>query len=157
MIRTFQRHIVRKQMELSESLWQFEPCSGPYGGQRFLMAVPGCWESHPLFADYRGEGIYRKRFQAEGDIQIECKGVSHTAVLVLDGKQIAQHYNAYTPFFAVVKDLAKGEHLLEIKVDNRFHENSALHLPNDYMSYGGISRGVIGRAGCKVLILNTRM
>lgn len=86
MIRTFQRHIVRKQMELSESLWQFEPCSGPYGGQRFLMAVPGCWESHPLFADYRGEGIYRKRFQAEGDIQIECKGVSHTAVLVLDGQ-----------------------------------------------------------------------
>lgn len=143
MIRTFQRHIVRKQMELSESLWQFEPCSGPYGGQRFLMAVPGCWESHPLFADYRGEGIYRKRFQAEGDIQIECKGVSHTAVLVLDGKQIAQHYNAYTPFSVVVKDLAKGEHLLEIKVDNRFHENSALHLPNDYMSYGGISRGVM--------------
>ena len=143
MIRTFQRHIVRKQMELSESLWQFEPCSGPYGGQRFLMAVPGCWESHPLFADYRGEGIYRKRFQAEGDIQIECKAVSHTAVLVLNGKQIAQHYNAYTPFLVVVKDLAKGKHLLEIKVDNRFHENSALHLPNDYMSYGGISRGVM--------------
>lgn len=33
--------------------------------------------------------------------------------------------------------------MLEIKVDNRFHENSALHLPNDYMSYGGISRGVM--------------
>ena len=48
-----------------------------------------------------------------------------------------------TPFLVVVKDLAKGEHLLEIKVDNRFHENSALHLPNDYMSYGGISRGVM--------------
>ena len=28
MIRTFKTHYVRKQMELTESLWEFEPCAG---------------------------------------------------------------------------------------------------------------------------------
>ena len=36
-----------------------------------------------------------------------------------------------------------GEHILEVKADNRFSEESALHVPNDYMSYGGISRPVV--------------
>ena len=27
--------------------------------------------------------------------------------------------------------------------DNRFSEESSLHIPNDYMSYGGITRGVV--------------
>lgn len=143
MIRTFKTHDVRKQMELTESLWEFEPCAGNYAGQKFPVAVPGCWESHPLFADYRGEGIYRKTFQAQGNVRIECKGVSHTATVYLDGHEIGHHYNAYTPFSVVVSDLEPGRHMLEIKADNRFHKDRALHVPNDYMSYGGISRGVV--------------
>lgn len=143
MIRTFKTHYVRKQMELTESLWEFEPCAGSYAGQKFPVAVPGCWENHPLFADYRGEGIYRKTFQEQGNVRIECKGVSHTATVYLDGHAIGHHYNAYTPFSVVVSDLEPGRHMLEIKADNRFHKDSALHVPNDYMSYGGISRGVV--------------
>lgn len=143
MIRTFKTHYVRKQMELTESLWEFEPCAGNYAGQKFPVAVPGCWENHPLFADYRGEGIYRKTFQAQGNVRIECKGVSHTATVYLDGHEIGHHYNAYTPFSVVVSDLEPGRHMLAIKADNRFHKDSALHVPNDYMSYGGISRGVV--------------
>lgn len=143
MIRTFKTHDVRKQMELTESLWEFEPCAGNYAGQKFPVAVPGCWENHPLFADYRGAGIYRKTFQAQGNVRIECKGVSHTATVYLDGHEIGHHYNAYTPFSVVVSDLEPGRHMLEIKADNRFHKDSALHVPNDYMSYGGISRGVV--------------
>lgn len=143
MIRTFKTHDVRKQMELTESLWEFEPCAGNYAGQKFPVAVPGCWENHPLFADYRGEGIYRKTFQAQGNVRIECKGVSHTATVYLDGHEIGHHYNAYTPFSVVVSDLEPGRHMLEIKADNCFHKDSALHVPNDYMSYGGIARGVV--------------
>lgn len=143
MIRTFKTHYVRKQMELTESLWEFEPCAGSYAGQKFPVAVPGCWENNPLFADYRGVGIYRKTFQAQGNVRIECKGVSHTATVYLDGHEIGHHYNAYTPFSVVVSDLEPGSHMLEIKADNRFHKDSALHVPNDYMSYGGISRGVV--------------
>ena len=128
---------------MTGSLWEFEPCSGRYAGQKFLLATPGCWENHPLFADYRGEGIFRKNFTAQGDIRIECKGVSHTATVYLDGREIAHHYNAYTPFSVIVSDVQPGEHILEIKADNRFHEESALHVPNDYMSYGGVSRPVV--------------
>ncbi len=143
MIRTFETHKVRKQTELTGCLWEFEPCCGEYVRQKFMLATPGCWETHPLFADYRGEGVYRKYFQGEGNIRIECKGVSHTATVYLDGKQIARHYNAYTPFSVIVRNMEAGEHLLEIKADNRFNEDSALHIPNDYMSYGGISRPIV--------------
>lgn len=70
-----------------------------------------------LFADYRGEGIYRKTFQAQGNVRIECKGVSHTATVYLDGHEIGHHYNAYTPFSVVVSDLEPGRHMLEIKAE----------------------------------------
>lgn len=143
MIRAFETHKVRKQTELTGGLWEFEPCCEEYDGQKFTLATPGCWENHPLFANYRGEGIFRKCFPATGDIRIECKGVSHTATVYLDGREMAHHYNAYTPFSVVVSDLQPGEHRLEIKADNRFHEESALHVPNDYMSYGGVSRPVV--------------
>lgn len=143
MIRTFLTHEVRKQVELTESIWEFEPCSGRHAGKKYQVATPCVWESHPDFSDYRGEGIYRKTFHAGGNIRLEFKGVSHTATVYLDGKEIAHHYNAYTAFFVVVRNLKEGFHLLEIKADNRFHEESALHIPNDYMSYGGVSRGVL--------------
>mgnify|MGYP002708619571 FL=1 len=97
MIRTFKTHEVRTQEELTGSLWEFEPCEGDYAGTKFQMATPGCFETNPLFANYRGEAYFRKKITAGGNIRIECKGVSHTATVLLDGEQIAQHYNAYTP------------------------------------------------------------
>lgn len=143
MIRTFETHRVRKQMELTGGLWEFIPCQGERAGQVFKVATPSCWESYPDFSGYRGEGIYRTYFWAEGTIRLEFKGVSHTATVFLDGKEITSHYNAYTIFSVVVKDLEAGEHCLEIMADNRFSEKSALHIPNDYMSYGGVSRPVV--------------
>lgn len=143
MIRTFTTHKVRKQQELTGSLWEFMPCQGEHSGRTFQVATPCCWETLPDFPDYRGEGIFRKKFYAGGTIRLEFKGVSHTAAVYLDGKEIASHYNAYTAFGAIVKHLEEGEHILEVKADNRFSSKSALHIPNDYMSYGGISRPVV--------------
>ena len=62
--------------------------------------------------------------------------------MFFDGKKIGCHYNAYTPFSIIVKDITEGEHKLEVAVDNSFNENSALHIPNDYYTYGGIIRPV---------------
>lgn len=143
MIRTFTTHKIRKQQELTGSLWEFVPCQGEHAGRTFQAATPCCWENLSDFADYRGEGIFRKKFRAGGTIRLEFKGVSHTAVIYLDGKEIASHYNAYTAFAVIAKDLEAGEHTLEIKADNRFSSGSALHIPNDYMSYGGVSRPVV--------------
>lgn len=143
MIRTFQTHEVRPQTELSGKLWSFSPLCGEQAGKTYQVHVPSCWENYPDFVSYRGAAMYRTVFQAEGTIRLEFKGVSHTASVLLDGKEIASHYNAYTAFSAIVKDLPAGEHLLEVKTDNSFSEASALHIPNDYMSYGGISRPVV--------------
>lgn len=143
MIRTFATHKIRYQRELTGCLWQFTPCQGEHKGTVYKVAVPCCWESHPGFAAYRGEGEYTTSFEGEGTIRLEFKGVSHTATVFLDGKEIVRHYNAYTGFDCIVKNLAPGEHTLTIRADNRFSEDSALHIPNDYMSYGGVSRPVL--------------
>ncbi len=143
MIRAFETHKIRYQKELTGQLWQFTPCQGRLAGKSFMVATPSCWESYPDFGNYRGEGIYRTTFQAGGNLRLECKGVSHTATVFLDGQEIMRHYNAYTMFDTVIPNVPYGEHTLEIKADNRFSEDSALHIPNDYMSYGGVSRPVV--------------
>lgn len=143
MIRTFETHKVRKQRELTGCLWDFSPCQGEKSGNTYRVATPCCWENHPEFGSYRGEGLYTTTFNVGGNIRLEFKGVSHTAAVYLDGEEIASHYNAYTAFSAIVKNLKVGEHKLTIKADNRFSEKSALHIPNDYMSYGGVSRPVV--------------
>lgn len=139
MIRMFQTHEIRPQQELSGSMWEF---TVP-GHEPRSVWVPSCWETYPGFESYRGTAAYTTHFTAGGTIRLECKGVSHTADVFIDGRKVAHHYNAYTPFSAVVTGLDEGEHLLEIRVDNRFTEDSALHIPNDYMSYGGVTRPVV--------------
>lgn len=135
-------HAVRREEELTGKLWAFTPLAGDRAGETFPVAVPSCRESYPAFGNYRGEGRYSTRFTGGGNLRFVFRGVSHTARVFLDGVEIARHYNAYTPFEAVVRGAAEGEHTLEIVADNRFSEESALHVPNDYMSYGGVTRAV---------------
>ncbi len=143
MIRTFATHKIRNEIELTGTLWNFEACQGEKSGEKYTVATPNCWESIPDFAAYRGEGIYSTTFEAKGNIRLEMKGVSHTATVYVDDAEVAHHYNAYTIFDAIVKNLKPGTHSLKIKADNRFSKDSALHIPNDYMSYGGVSRPVV--------------
>lgn len=143
MIRTFCTNEIRETQELIGSLWDFTPCSGEFAGKHYPAAVPCCWENLPDFSAYRGVGIFTREFQAEGTIRLVFKGVSHTAAVYVDGREVGGHYNAFTPFALTVKDLKPGTHKLEVHVDNSFSEKSALHVPNDYMTYGGITRGVV--------------
>ncbi|MDD2993428.1 MAG: glycoside hydrolase family 2 TIM barrel-domain containing protein [Pygmaiobacter sp.] len=142
MLRQFETHTIRPQQELSETLWQFRALQGALAGVATAAVVPSCWETLPGYEAYRGEGIYSRKFTAGGNLRLEFKGVSHTASVRLDGTPIAHHYNAYTPFAAIVPGVPAGEHTLEVQVDNRFSPASALHTPNDYTTYGGIIRPV---------------
>lgn len=143
MIRTFTTHRIRRQEELTGKLWLFSPLQGEHAGKQYQVATPSCWENYPDFGLYRGEGSYTTQFTGGGNLRIVCKGVSHTATVLLDSRCVAGHYNAYTAFCTVVPAVSAGVHTLEIIADNRFSEKSALHVPNDYMSYGGISRPVV--------------
>ncbi len=141
MLRTFQTHHIRPQTELT-CLWSFTPEGGAQKGRSMAVAVPSCWETYPGFAGYRGEALYETSFRGKGNLRVVCKGVSHTADVLVDGTQIAHHYNAYTPFSGIYRNAQDGEHRLQVRVTNAFSEDSALHIPNDYMSYGGITRPV---------------
>ena len=142
MIRAFETHRIRKTRELSSSLWDFHTLPDDCPSVSFPIAVPGCWETYPQTRTYRGKASYEKQFEAGGHIRLVFEGVSHTADVFLDGQQVASHYNAYTPFDAVIPDLKKGRHSLKVLVDNAYGPGSTLHIPNDYQTYGGISRGV---------------
>lgn len=148
MIRLFCQHKIREQVEL-EGLWDFVPISAnsdempdKYG---YKLSVPGCWEMHPHFLKFRGRGAYRRVIDIEekSDLKFTFKGVSHTADVYFDGKHIGHHYNAFTEFSAVVPQVEAGTHELLVIVDNSFSESSALHVPNDYYTYGGIIRPVV--------------
>lgn len=140
MIRFFEQHKVRQQKELDD-IWDFTR----EDGREYRLPVPGCWEQHPELLNFRGKGTYRRKIHLpkEANLRIEFKGVSHTADVYFDGVHIAHHYNAFTSFSGIVKNAAPGEHELRVEADNSFGEHSALHIPNDYYTYGGITRPVV--------------
>lgn len=138
MIRLFDTHHIREICEL-DGMWDFKPDGFD---KAYKLPVPGCWEQQPDLLNYRGQGTYTKKvyIKKSGNIRLEFKGVSHTADVYFDGEKIAHHYNAFTPFSGVIKNVTSGEHEIKVEVDNSFGEHSALHIPNDYYTYGGITR-----------------
>lgn len=143
MLRLFQKHQVRKTQEISGAMWDFTALDGEQAGKKQKVLVPSCWETYPGFENYRGRAVYETTFLAEGNIILEFKGVSHNAKVYIDEQLVTEHYGSYTSFNAIAQQLNPGRHFLKVEVDNRFLEEYALDFPNDYMSYGGISRGVI--------------
>lgn len=139
MNRLFDQHEVRTVRSL-EGMWKFETLDAKSDVTE--MPVPGAWETDPQLASYRGKAVYTKEISAGGNVRFVFEGVSHTCEVSLDGKQLGTHYGAYGAFDFIVKDLPEGKHTLAVQVDNSFHEHSALHISNDYYSYGGITRPV---------------
>lgn len=137
MLRLFQEHEIRNRQEL-DGIWEFIR----EDGKKYMLPVPGCWEQHPGLENYRGKGTYYKKVfvREECNVRLVFKGVSHTADVWFDEKSDAHHYNAFTPFSCVVTGVKPGEHVIRVEVDNSFGEHSALHTPNDYYTYGGITR-----------------
>lgn len=153
--RLFQNHMVRREVPL-DPIWDFHILSSSGKKQEeYKMLVPSCWESNPKLASYKGKAVYSKRVTFGGNARLVFKGVSHTAYVYLDKKQVGYHYNAYTEFDILLQDISHGEHLLEVIVDNSFHEESALHVSNDYHSYGGITRPIVMEEIGEMFIKNT--
>ncbi len=141
--RLFQTHEIRRQTDLN-GMWQFQTLEEPVLPERYTdtMSVPSCWEMTLPYCRYRGLAAYKKEIHTDrqGNLRFLFKGISHTGTVYLDGQRIGSHYNAYTPFSAIASNVPAGEHTLEVLVDNRFTEGSKLHIPNDYFTYGGITR-----------------
>ncbi len=141
--RMFETHRVRKEIYL-DRLWTVHTIDNNCEkDSEFKMVVPSTWESNPILSSYKGKAIYSNEIECGGNIKINFKGVSHTADIYFDGKHVGYHYNAYTEFSIVLKELEYKKHLIEVKVSNELDEESALHVSNDYYSYGGITRPVV--------------
>ena len=142
MERLFDTHIIRKSRECAP-VWTLTTldAGGLTGPEKVI--VPSVWESHPALRKYRGRGVYEQKIAAGGNVRLWLGGVSFRAKVYLDGALLAEHYGAYTGFEALAQNLPEGEHTLRVEADNRFDADSALHIPNDYYSYGGINRPVI--------------
>lgn len=141
MERMFCTHKVRRNIEIP-ALWTLTTLDEGGLNQPMQVLVPNVWESVPALRAYRGRGRYETKVHCGGNIRLYFGGVSFRARVMLDGIEAAAHYGAFTAFDAVVRNVPDGDHTLTVEVDNRFGEDSALHVPNDYYSYGGITRPV---------------
>lgn len=139
--RTFATHQIRRAVPVP-TLWDFAALDTD-ANVPARLPVPSAWELVPALHNYRGRAHYTTRIRCGGNIRLYFGGVSFRARVLLDGNEIARHYGAFTAFETVVRRLPDGEHTLTVEVDNRFGEDSALHVPNDYYSYGGITRPVV--------------
>lgn len=141
MRRNFTEHTFRPVVSL-DGLWKLEPMDST--GKTYSAIVPGVWERIPALTGFRGIGVYTRtvRIACRGHYLLRIGAVSHTGHVFWDGQEVGSHYNAYTGFDILLKDVEPGVHQLQIEVDNRFTEDSTLHIPNDYYTYGGINRSV---------------
>lgn len=151
MSRLFVEHHVRKVLPL-DGVWDIY---FPKEGNKIFiddiesceirsLVVPGVWETLIGRENYRGQALAVKDFEVNSDCaaRLVFKGVSHTAELFLDGKKLGDHHNAYTPFVFDIPRISRGKHRIAVIISNEHGELSALHIPNDYYNYGGISRPV---------------
>lgn len=140
MERAFATHRIRKATSL-DGLWNLKVGNGT----EMKMMVPGCIQNIPGYENYEGRMTYEKEVSVsrECGVNLVMKGVSHTADVFWDDVQTTHHYNAFTPFHTVIQNVKAGVHCLRVEVDCSYNEESALHVPNDYFTYGGITRPVV--------------
>ena len=120
MIRVFSTHNIRECKELTGRIWNLRLLNGTDDGKNYSVFTPCCWESIPDLAAYRGKGEFSTSFYAGGNIRLEFKGVSHTAIVYVDDCEVVTHYNAYTGFDVILKGLDEGIHTLTVVADNSF-------------------------------------
>lgn len=142
MDRIFAAHALRKSLELPP-LWTLTTLDAGGLDAPVSAIVPGVWESIPGLKNYKGRAVYEQTFTCGGTVRIAFGGVSFQAQVYVDDKLLCEHYGAYTGFEVIAENLAYGVHTLRVEVDNRYGDHSALHVENDYYSYGGINRPVM--------------
>lgn len=142
MERTFETHRIRHSRE-ALPLWTMTTLDAGGLTDPVKVVVPGVWESLPQLKNYHGRAVFEQEIECGGNVRFWFGGVSFRAKVWLDGQELCTHYGAYTGFEALAENLPAGRHCLCVEADNRFGEDSALHVPNDYYAYGGITRPVL--------------
>lgn len=107
------------------------------------VIVPSVWNTELGNLMYEGWGWYEKKFKTQGGtLYFEFESVMTEATVWLDGKEIAKHYGAFTPFEITVNNVEAGEHTLVVLADSSFDKYSFPQRYTDWFNYGGIARDV---------------
>ncbi|MDL2300940.1 beta-glucuronidase [Lachnospiraceae bacterium OttesenSCG-928-D06] len=138
MARIFNQHKIRECIQLPE-VWNFSA----KGKKISRMPVPCCIETNPELINYKGEVKYETEFTGSGNIRLAFSGVSHTAFVSLNGEALGSHYGAYGEFDFICTNLEEKSHKLSLTVNNAFGKEASINFPNDYYTYGGITRPVV--------------
>lgn len=149
MTRLFDQHRVRATLSLDGPWEYYFPAEGTRidpaawrSGVRETLHVPSVWEILDSRKSYRGQAVARRVIEVPQACRLRLvfKGISHTARVLLDGRELGGHHNAYTAFAVDAGRVRAGQHEILVHITNEYGELSALHIPNDYYNYGGISR-----------------
>ena len=150
MLRTFPEHDIRF-VESLDGVWEFVTAPQRTDKRRLpsvypdLVCVPSAWETLPGLESYRGKAWFRKAVCGVDGLALRLVfgGVSHTGTVFIDGKKVSARTTTLSrPGTVTIPGLSTGAHELVVEVDNTFGDHSALHLPNDYYTYGGLTRPV---------------
>ena len=114
-IRLFAEHSIRPAIPL-DGLWEFvtalerADAEGlPHEYSRSIY-VPSCWEQIPGLETYRGKAWFRTMLSGTEDMaaRLVFGGVSHSAVVFVDGEEVGHHYDGRSLSF---ENFFAGEHL----------------------------------------------
>ncbi len=135
----------------------------PAGGEAVVLPHSVVTTPYDYFDEqiYQMVSGYRKVFRTEQNwegqtVEVCFDGAAHEATVYLNGTELAVHKNGYTAFTVdLTAHLAPagGENVLAVRLDS----NESLNQPPfgfviDYMTYGGLYRGVTLRVGDPVHI-----
>ncbi|MFC1736393.1 glycoside hydrolase family 2 protein [Candidatus Hydrogenedentota bacterium] len=152
-MRRFRRHDKRSVTELN-GFWDFaflgdvDLDSIDVGKIDFVdrMAVPGCFDSTPDYAGWRGLTAYRTHVLLPDSAlhRLVFDGVNHWCRVYVDDQKMCDHVGGHTRFSVDIADHQPGETAIIVLVDNRFdYERCPLHLDHmDWYHHGGIARPV---------------
>ncbi len=141
----------KEKYDLS-GLWDFAflpegtSLSDKLAGLRFTTsaAVPGCFDLTPEYYLRRGTGIYRRRVEAGGEMELVSEGLGLRGDFYWDRQRIAV---VDAPFSRRVIRFNAGEpgvHELMIAVNNEFDDSpsSLFRRDYDFYAHGGIYRKI---------------
>ncbi len=107
------------------------------------VIVPSVWNNELGNIMFEGWGWYERKFTTQGGtLLFQFEAVMTESTVWLDGKEIAKHYGAFTPFEVIVNDVCEGEHTLVVLADSSFDAHSFPQRYTDWFNYGGIARDV---------------
>ena len=150
MTRLFDEHIKRRVQSL-DGAWRFAIDPENKGlaenwqtaiPKAQTVIVPSVWNTQLGLLEYEGVAWYERSFFGGGTLRFVFGAVMTDATVYLDGEKIGRHYGGFCQFELIARDVAVGEHLLTVRVDNSFDEKSIPQAFVDWYHCGGIIRSV---------------